>query len=128
MIYDNTTGFLAVCTLAPLCVINCNWCTVRQWVASSDGLISLSGNPPRCCCYCYVILLMFCCIVDNKNSLSLSFSLYHRGLQPSPALPLTAPARIDWPENDTCQSRGQMQNVCRRDEENRVMELNGDWC
>jgi len=52
---------------APLRVINCHWCTVRQWVASSDGLISLSGNPPRRCCYCYVILLMFCCIVAIQS-------------------------------------------------------------
>ena len=70
MIYNNATGFLALCTLAPLHLINCNWC-VRQWVASSDWLISLSGNPPRSCCYCYVIPLMFCCIVENKT-LSLS--------------------------------------------------------
>ena len=34
-------------TAALLCVINnCNWCA-RQWVASFDGLISLSGNLPR---------------------------------------------------------------------------------
>jgi len=69
MIYDNATGFLALCTLALLRLINCNW-SVRQWVASSDGLISLSGNPPCSYCYCcyasYVLLhcgkfAMFCC-------------------------------------------------------------------
>jgi len=48
-------------------VMNCNW-YVRQWVASSDGLISLSGNPPRSCCYCYVILLMFAILWKIKLS------------------------------------------------------------
>jgi len=41
MIYENATEFLALCTLALLRLINCNWC-VRQWVTSSDELISLS--------------------------------------------------------------------------------------
>jgi len=75
MIYDNATGFLALCTLAPLSVINCNWC-IRQWVASFDGLVSLSGNPSRSCCYCYLILRMFCCIVVYKT-LSVSLLIMH---------------------------------------------------
>jgi len=50
----------------------------------------------------------------------------HRGLQQGPALPSIA--RIDWEENHTCQSRRQMQNVWRREEENRVIERNGEWC
>ena len=62
------------CGTLLFCLRNYNWC-VRQWVASFDGLISLSGNLPRNCCYCFFYLCWL--IVENRTLfLSVFLSLH----------------------------------------------------
>ena len=50
-----------------LCLRNCNR-YVRQWVASFDGLISLSGNLPRNSCYCFFSYVVLLCIKTHSLS------------------------------------------------------------
>jgi len=59
----------ALCTLAPLRLINCNW-SVRQWVASSDGLI-IAFLATLHAAVAIVMLFLLCFAVLWKIKLSL---------------------------------------------------------